>query len=412
MIRVAWWLTVLLTSSGYVGPDSATYLLLADNVLNEGVFSLMPYAPFIPDMIRTPGYPVFLIPFRAGATSFAFIALIQSALGALVPLLLYDSAKRLNAPSSRLGALIVMVDFCLLLFTPMVLSDGLFVLLLTASLWMFIRGMTQSSWWWGASLLLGAAVLVRPIGLYLPLLFFIWMVAQSRNWKRPVLVLLIGLLPVFGWKMRNDYIFGTAALSTMDMNNLLLFNAAAVKAETSGRPFEDVQREYIDAAREAMRDAPVPGAGAYRNWAKREAMEILTAHPGVFAGQSAEKMALYFFKPPRSWFARVLGLDYVYAPYSGAQAEKGRIRRFFADNHPLTIALTGFQFGLSVISFILAMIGLKKLWHRQRALAVLLLSVLLYFLLTSTVTMPDARFRMPVVPVLGLLAGFVNWKKD
>lgn len=417
LIRLAWWIAVWLTSALFTGPDSSTYLLLADNLLNEGAFSLMPFEPYIPDMIRTPGYPVFLIPFRMTAAPFAVIALSQMVLGALVPLLVYDSAKRLGAASPLLGAGITMVDFCLLLFTPMILSDGLFVFLLTLCIWMFIRGREHQSWWWGASIVLGLAILVRPIGLYLPLLFFLWTVAESRQWKRSVLIMLIGLIPVFGWKVRNEMTFDTAALSTMDMNNLLLFNAAAVEAEASAKPFEHVQSAYIDRARTAMDGQPQPSAGAYRNWARQQAFEVLAEHPVIFAKQSSEKMALYFFKPPRSWFARALELDYSYAPLSGAEAETGRIRRFFAENHSLTILLSGFQFILSVVTFILAVIGLQKLWQRQRTVALLLFGLLLYFLLTSTITMPDARFRMPVVPVLGVLAamGVGNagrWTRD
>lgn len=408
LLRMAWWTAVLATSSLFTGPDSSTYLLLADNLMNEGAFSLMPFEPYIPDMIRTPGYPVFLIPFRAAATSFAFIALVQSMLGALVPLLVYDAAIRLRAPSPRLGALIVMADLCLVLFTPMILSDGLFVLLLTGCIWLFIKGQKEDVSWWMASIVLGIAILMRPIGLYLPLLFFLWMVAETRNWKRPAVILLIGLLPVFGWKLRNDFIFGTAALSTMDMNNLLLFNAAAVEAEATARPFSEVQATFIDEARLAVVNEPEPSAGKYRNWARDQALEVLAEHPGVFLKQSAVKMAMYFFKPPRSWFNRSLGLEYSYAPLTGAEAGDGRIRRFFAENHLLTVSLSGFQFLLSVFTFILAAIGIVQLWKQKPTLALLLLALLGYFLLTSTITMPDARFRMPVVPLLGLLAANVR----
>ncbi len=395
-----------MTGAVFTGPDSSTYLRLADNLLREGAFSLMPFEPYIPDMIRTPGYPGFLIPFRALGVSFAFIALVQSAIGALVPLLIYDTAKQLHAPSPRLAAWIVAADLCLILFTPMILSDGLFVLLLTLSLWLFIKGRNDGIYWWAASLVMGSAILVRPIGLYLPLLFFLWMVAETRTWKRPALILLIGLVPVFGWKLRNDMIFGSAALSTMDMNNLLLFNAAAVEAEATARPFNEVQANFINEARSAMEHEPVPSAGKYRNWAKSRAFEVLRDHPGVFMKQSAAKMAMYFFKPPRSWFDRALGLEYAYAPLTGAESEEGRIRRFFAENHKLTVALSGFQFLLSLCTFAFALTGLVRLWKQQPASVLLLLTLLVYFMLASTITMPDARFRMPVVPVLAILASF------
>ena len=92
LLRPLWWVLVFFLTGDFKLYDSSQFVLLADNLLQHGVFSRSYSEPFFPDIARTPGYPLSLAVFRSFGSSLCIISFIQ------MPHFLSESKMRLWFP--------------------------------------------------------------------------------------------------------------------------------------------------------------------------------------------------------------------------------------------------------------------------------------------------------------------------
>src|ERR1700691_3233592 len=115
-----------------VGADSHLYLALA-----RGLRAGCGFAPYIercgpPELMRTPGYPVFLVPFLA---HLRLAILMQAALGALVCFIVARFAGRRAGPvAGILAAIIVAADVPTILNSKELITEALFQAMLTPAI--------------------------------------------------------------------------------------------------------------------------------------------------------------------------------------------------------------------------------------------------------------------------------------
>src|SRR5512140_2419331 len=81
------------SNGDYFFPDSATYLGPAHNMLRGDGFIT---SPGTPEFFRTPGYPLFLLPFLAATASVVPILLTQHLLNAALAIAVYFFARRFS----------------------------------------------------------------------------------------------------------------------------------------------------------------------------------------------------------------------------------------------------------------------------------------------------------------------------
>jgi hypothetical protein len=148
----------------------------------------------------------------------------------------------------------------------------------------------------------------------------------------------------------------------------------------------------------------------YLNYCKKSAIDIILEHPLIFAKQTAISAILMPFKPPRSYVDLALNLEYKYAPVQGltnTKTFKEKLSGMWANTSSTALTLTFYQLILNLIVFGFAMIAVFKSWKNNRWISLIVMLVL-YFWMTSLITQPDARFRMPMGIFLALLAGNVS----
>ncbi len=397
--------------------DSAHYLTLSENLSTHGVFSRALQAPFYPDLARTPGYPVFLLALQSIGLPILAVAYLQSLLAACVPVLIFDVLQRRlhSTRAALLAASLVMLDFSVLLFAPYILTDGLFYVLLATLLWLMLRYTEPEKQRFANTVLLpalvtGCLVLVRPIAFLLPFLLIFWWVFHRKS----LLSIALGALLVFalpgGWVARNAITFGTPSLSSMGPNNLLMFNAAGVQAYAEQRDFEMVQREWMALARSNFDwESDRLATRDYMRWCRREALQVFKTYPGATLRMLVENGVSYFLKPPRGYFDLNFDLKSSYTPVAELGDTRSVTDRFAAlqrETSTIGLGLTALQFLLSLLQFILAVVGLVHLWKVNRSLFFLLLASLLYFWFFSLFSQTDARFRLPALPLLVVASGF------
>lgn len=404
-VRLVWWAVAHFVGDfGFTTHDSTQYLRLAHNMLHFGEFSQSQAAPFYPDVVRTPGYPLWLVLFGWMSSSTAVIALVQSVLGAFVPMIVAKTAKALHLPWSGWAALILAFDAGLVVFTPLVLTDGLFTLLF--AIW-FHRMVTVRSGlgWMTTALLAGVLVLVRPSGLVLPIITVVWFIARMGLKPFAVLVAATAMLLPVGWMLRNYSTQNTFTLSTIGPNTLYLFHAAAVKAQGENRSFSAVQSEMIDDLNSRFDWSEDPQATSrFTTFCKQQSVRIYRNYPVEAAKVTASNLIAFIVKPPRGYFDDGLGLRKGYTTVSGFEADAGQslLQRLLANTSPPALALTGYQFALQLLQIILFALGMRALWRSNRRLAVLIASLFVYFWFSSAITQTDARFRLPVLPLMGV----------
>ncbi len=210
-------------------PDSASYMEIAKNLAERGQFERQgPKSVFAPEILRTPGYPFFLLFFHHCLNiPILGVLFIQLMLTVAVGGITYFIAQRVDSKIALLSATIVLFDPPVSIFSVMVLTEALFLLLLTIFLFLVIQYMNDKKFYWlgWSALSLALATYVRPIGYFLaiPVACFIVCVHRRYGFKRVVGHILIFLALVYGllgaWQVRNYYCCGTSSFATVGNQN-------------------------------------------------------------------------------------------------------------------------------------------------------------------------------------------------
>lgn len=378
--------------------DSSSYLEVAGS-LPRGLWSPSA-AVSTTSLARTPMYPLFLR-LTGGDRSVVLTIVAQCLLGgALNVWLAHRLAHR--ALGSRRPALVAAVvcaldpasiSHSLLIATETLAATFLLAALLGA---VAVRAsVREGTGPWPPAAATGAAAaalaLTRP-NLAVFVVAVPALVAAAGPWRRTVpaaaLALAVGLVPVAGWVARNHHVGGTAVLSTVAGQNLADFGLAAVAADRGELSWTDLDRSGLNRVieREAIRtglspavDGDIYGPATDRAWTS-EGLAHLRAHPAGAATVSAQGLV-------RSGLAPAVARG------------PGR---------PLAAAWV-------VALEVAALAGAVALGRRRRwwVLALLAGTVALY-LAASAGPWMDVRFRVPIVPVLAVLAGLgtrpvVDW---
>lgn len=199
----------------------------------------------VPEIARTPGYPILLLPgIVLGNIDFVTIAL-QIALSSLSVYLVFKVALLLfeNTRIATLCALLYAVEPLSILYTARILSETLFTTLIILLLYCMVRYFLTYSipFLLASAFVLAGLAYVRPIAYYLPVLMavilLIWVFARKRKLDQVVAIgafFLISMGLIGLWQVRNtneaDYRGFAAA---MDYNWYYL-NGGAVLAEKAG----------------------------------------------------------------------------------------------------------------------------------------------------------------------------------
>lgn len=363
--------TYFACSDNYTFPDSATYVIPAQNLLHGRGFT---GELGFPETIRTPVYPLFLIPFLAASKSLAPIVVVQHLMNVGLAIAIYLFARRrCNRFVAIVAAIIFAVDTPAIHHANKVLTETLFTVIL------FIV------WTRPKAILSGVLVLLRPLAI---LYFVVLAFFQPR--RSVALFTALSLVLPIGWAIRNRIETGVFTLSSIAGVNMLLHRAAGALAMIDAGDFKqdlgERQQELLDDANadlEQMHHAD-------------DAMELDPAIRGAYYGKVGRRIALQ----------HPVGLALLIA--------RGALVNLFDSDWEAMMIVS--QLDSSLIRFalnawthavtILAIIGVVVMWNRDRPLALMIALTVAYFLLISAGGESEARFRVPVMPQLAIAAAF------
>jgi 4-amino-4-deoxy-L-arabinose transferase-like glycosyltransferase len=381
-------------------PDSGEYMALARSLAAGRGFTTDIAGASLPDFRRTPVYPLLLTPLVAAFPEPSSATLAAAALNLAISIatvaLTFAIAARTGGRRAAIAASVVLAtDLTSATYANLVLTETVFTALLVTAVLVLVgagsvkhppRAAARRPLAAGA--LLGAAALCRPIGLFLSAAASPAVIAQ--HWRRSRASVVFGLIGLNGifvavlgvWVVRNMLTFGVASLSPVGAVNLYFHRAAYVQAQLEGSDVEQVRARWEAAFAERS-------AGwtemQKMSWLSQEARRILAAHPLVYLTVYARGLSR-MFGPEREHLAGMLGI-----------APGGRLQRPVVLISWLQLAI------LYALAAVGTVCGLRA--PSARVATILAVGLIVYLVAMAG---PEvySRFRVPLMPLLAVLAGF------
>lgn len=275
------------------------YYELTQNVLLGNGFSWSAEAPYLPNSLRTPGY-IYVLAGLIGVAGVTGAAIIQLIASALIPLFGILIARYITKSKNiaLLTGFILAIDPTLAFLSFQFYTDTLFLLLFLPWFLLTLHYAKKPSIKILAisALLLGCAILVRPVVQYLPILIALCIMWQFRksNWQKSIThiglyFLIIGAV-LSPWIIRNVITFNSASLSTQSSFVLYTNLAVAVKSVADGTNFLEERDSFLTFA-EYKGDAITPSnAHVYT----QKAFVILREHPAATAFVMSKSLFTFF----------------------------------------------------------------------------------------------------------------------
>ncbi|HWS72499.1 MAG TPA: glycosyltransferase family 39 protein, partial [Thermoanaerobaculia bacterium] len=376
------------SSGDFFYPDSATYLVPARFLLHGAGFV---NAPGVVETLRTPGYPIVLLPFLLLQHTAAAIVIAQHVMNAFLATAIYLVVRRrLDRATALTAAILFAIDTPTIHYANKVLTETLFTAMLFALFLLALRivrapRMRDVAF---AGLLAGALVLVRPVAILYFAALAVAFAIERVGWKRIAAFVAIALALPLAWAARNAHHTGVFHVASIAGSNMLAYRAAGAVAIEDGGDFltelPAVQQELLaDADAEIEETMHIPDAGELSDAVRgreynRIGRRIFLEHPRGAAMLTLRGILVLLFES--DWEAMMI------------------VSR--VDESTVHLALGAWTVALTLF----ALIGLAAIRRRDRPLALLLGLTIAYFVLISAGGEAEARFRVPIVPMLAIAA--------
>jgi 4-amino-4-deoxy-L-arabinose transferase-like glycosyltransferase len=380
-------LAVLAAAAGspqrYWSPDDRDYVGLAFH-LHAGYVGDSGHW-FDRGLLRTPVYPFVLRAiFDVFGRHYVAVVAINAVIGTATVFLAYRLARLLLPEGYALGAaFLVAIDPASIVFSNLMLTETLFAFLLTATLLLLVLSLEREQAWPAAAagLILGAAILTRPVAEYLPLVVALVLLSTRRRLAAVLAAAFVlgAVIPAGAWAIRNHAKTGVTTISTIDGHNMLDYRARGALVESGWSPTR--ARAYI-AAELAKRTRPGENAARISKAQLSLGVHILLRHPaGAFEswGRGEAKLLV---GPAKIETATLL---------TGREQVRGTWLH----------ALIGLSAAITIAVLALAVAGVAS----ARSLGLwILIGAAAYLIVVSGGPEAYSRFRVPVMPVLAVLA--------
>lgn len=360
---------------------------------------------FIHDaFFRAPLYPHFLaLVYKLTGVDLFWTRVIQAVIGSASCGLTYLLARRLlglpgaglrsrtREVAARVSGLVMAAYPLAIYFDGELLIPGLLVFLVLLGLVLLYRAWDRGRQWWLPGLVFGLAVITRPNVLAFLAVLAVWFffTFRGRAWKRAGLFFGAVLLVVLPVTVRNYVKSRTIVpVAWQGGTNFYIGNNPEADGVTAILPgtraswwggFNDVRRLAEEAA-----GRPLKGAEIDRYWMGR-GFEFWRRHPGKALGLVARKL----------WLLA-----------SGYEVSNNRDIYFFKQYsflNPLVFSTGVFKFPFGLL-LPLALVGFW-FFHRVRRRVPVYLFLTAYGL-SFVPFFVTARFRMPLVPLLVIMAAY------
>jgi 4-amino-4-deoxy-L-arabinose transferase-like glycosyltransferase len=387
--------------------DSRGYLDLAQGLIDAGQFhsNLDPTL----EILRTPGYPIFLAMIKIIFREYKWASIIQLFLTLINCYLLFQIGSKIDHSRrvSYAAVIVYLISLNASFDALLIMTETLTSFLLISALWLLVKYWTTNrvAWLVFCGLTLGMGALVRPS--VFPL-FFLWLILFAGiEWfivkeKRSIIRLISsfvvlsasGYLLIFLWQVRNLKVQGSFAFSPVGESTMKYWVFGEAMAEIEGITHQEAEK-LINSA---------PSATTY-------IIDYIKSHPAPFLKiQIRGILRTLTAVDYRYWAEAISGEK---PPGSGIVVGMSLNPALLVDqvkngNYWIFLGITALV--IDVLAYSLAVLTIWRIFGIYRK-DTLLLGLVLIALITLiySVILPlghgSGRFRVPAEPFLALLAG-------
>lgn len=291
--------------------DSFGYLMQAHNMEAYGTWYAEDWLkPLLPDYfsIRPPFY-AWLIN-QLG--SIFPLLLLQNTLSVLSLWWAYQTAKKLGVSSRQLNRWSWIALFLVpaqLIHAQLVMTEMVFQFMLFALFVCWVRWMVQPGFGYALSIsvLLGLAMLTKPVALLLPVFVGISMLVKMYQLKQLLPHIGLLILPILVFHVvckQNEHATGYYHFSSIQHINQLKYNARYALADAKGEAYADSVVALV-----VERASHQTAYGNRLAVMDSAAMHIIQSHPMSFAKVYAKGVAAFWLDPGRFDAYRFLNIE-------------------------------------------------------------------------------------------------------
>lgn len=394
--------------------DTLSFIIPAKKLIEFGQFLNIDNQP---ELFRTPGYPLLLIPGILVGHVEVVTIFIQIIIDCLTVYLIYKIALLLfeRDEIAIICALLYAIEPLPILRSAFLMSETLHTTLLTLFLKLLLEYFKNKS---GkhlalAAMTLAASIYVRPIGYYLPFLItailLVWNFQKMQYRKNLIIHTCIFLVVAMGsvgiWQIRNYVKAGYSGFAAVSDYNLYCYNGAALIAYQKSIEFED-SHEQLGCTKHEKYFMLHP---EQRQWSQAKIYRYM--------GKEGKKMIL---SQPLTY--SIIHLKGMFATLVQTPANRyvplfvGRFDRSLTPSYQNLDRYSSIVFwtnlSLSLLSGVY-LLGAATALLSKRFLnnwsMITLVSVAVYFLTVSGGIVGSHRFRLAIMPIICLLAGYGLW---
>jgi 4-amino-4-deoxy-L-arabinose transferase-like glycosyltransferase len=365
---------------------------------------------WMPELLRTPGYPALLAAARLVAGDALWpILLAQNLLGlALCAGLFFSARHYLGERAGLVVGLLAATDLQAVALSHRILTEILFTALVFVAVVLAARLLEQPTAWKASALglLLGLAAWTRPTGIALPLVLggclMVWAIRRrlGRLALAAALVALVGSGTVGAWVVRNGVVCGDYIFTSVARYNNVAYFACHTLEKAEGITRDEAYQRLCDRMGLSLPEVLHRPLSRQEDQRLRATVrETVAAHVKAFAWTCGTGSANLFFGPDKNILA-VLGLPHL---SFGVLRPTGPRQAGYLPSALLLVV----QSGWLLIVYVLVGRTLYQWVRRRRLPAIVWLGLLtaLYILVVSSGPMADPRMRTPAMPLLLLTAG-------
>jgi hypothetical protein len=383
--------------------DSYRYLGLGENLFESGLYAEKITDPLFESIFITPGAPVifYLLKSIGGIPAIIFFQIICQTITCfllmkIIPLIFPNCQGKVIRNSGIAFA----IDLASIVLGNVIMTETIFTTILFAFIYFFVKSLKDNSLKFLiiASILLGVSSLFRPIILYFPILllaasFFIFR-PTDRGFLKRIFALLIPFYMIIGlWMFTNYRIHHHFFFSYQGEFNMGYYQAAHIYSEKYDINLIEAREKFHYEVQKSFDDSEyneIDQVIFYSAFGKK-AREVIKNNPFYFFKNMATANFYLFFRPVRDYLKITLGSDELFHTRS--------------KNHSIGVQfLIIWQMLINILVFILLPFGFLHLYKNNKGLFYFFLSFIIYFMLVCSGPEIDARFRVPMIPVLLILS--------
>ena len=220
IIRIAFYLYTLQNTELYFQGDQVEYIQLGRILYDQFQFD----ETF--DTSRAPLYPAFISLILKFYNNLNFVILIQHLVGLSFIIIAYNIGLIYSKEIAFISGILCSLNLNFIIHSNFFLTETLFGLFFFIFLFFSIHFLKffKIKFLLFSGIFLGLSVLVRPLVIYLPIVFLIFLVFAKYNFKKKFLAIFVFLITfyatIFPWMFHNYKLHGHFALTTSVASNV------------------------------------------------------------------------------------------------------------------------------------------------------------------------------------------------